>query len=555
MAKEGIRVARKQLARVSLLCLMLVAALLCTACGNAQSPSSPEQATQEPSDTSRFIVAIEEEPDTVDFQCTSIHYTIATNVFDRLVEMKENADGVVATMPSLAASWEESTDGRTYTFHLRDGVTFSNGAKLTSSDVLYSLKRLLTHPDSCNQDIAEPILGANDLEAGKVDKLEGFHIIDDLNFSIILEQPFEAFLACLSMPGASILDEETTTQADALFGKDAAHTIGTGPFILKEWTPGKEIQLLANEKCWSGAPRSGGVKLLFITDDERIRKMFDKGELHILDLDDQGNIESLIHGDIYRDRIQEVPQIGISYIALNESKAPLNDVRVRKALQYSLDRDTLLNAVYSGRGSLEHGIFSRGLYGFNPSLPPIPYDRDLAHKLLEEAGLADGFDLTFSVKSSSTQWDLSLAEYAIKMWKELGVNASLEVIDENEWMSLRKSGELACYTATWTADYNDPDNFIFTFFGNQANTMFRSLCYPKTDVMDRVRNARAITDRDRRLQEYQDLEKIIVQDDAAWIPLFSRTRLYVTSERLEGFQHAWNGSVKNVYREMSVKQI
>ena len=106
MAKEGIRVARKQLARVSLLCLMLVAALLCTACGNAQSPSSPEQATQDPSDTSRFIIAIEEEPDTVDFQCTSIHYTIATNVFDRLVEMKENADGVVATMPSLAESWE-----------------------------------------------------------------------------------------------------------------------------------------------------------------------------------------------------------------------------------------------------------------------------------------------------------------------------------------------------------------------------------------------------------------------------------------------------------------
>jgi ABC-type oligopeptide transport system substrate-binding subunit len=72
--------------------------------------------------------------------------------------------------------------------------------------------------------------------------------------------------------------------------------------------------------------------------------------------------------------------------------------------------------------------------------------------------------------------------------------------------------------------------------------------------MDRVRNARAITDRDQRLQEYQNLEKTIVQDDAAWVPLFSRTRLYLTSKRLEGFQHAWNGSVKNVYREMSVKQ-
>ena len=112
--------------------------------------------------------------------------------------------------------------------------------------------------------------------------------------------------------------------------------------------------------------------------------------------------------------------------------------------------------------------------------------------------------------------------------------------------------EATTYTATWTADYNDPDNYIYTFFGSPENTLFRSLCYPKNDVMGRVRDARTITDPAKRLQEYQDLERVIVQEDAAWVPLFSRTRLYVTSERLADFQHAWNGSVKNVYRAMSV---
>lgn len=533
--------------------LLLALALLCTGCGNQETGSSTSQATQDGLDTSRFLVAIEEEPDTVDFQCTSIHYTIATNVFDRLVEMAPDENGVVTVVPSLAESWEESEDGKTYTFHLREGVTFSNGAALTSSDVLYSFERLLTHPDSCNQDVVEAIDGAKALEAGETDELKGFEVLSDKDFVITLEQPFEAFLACLSMPGASIMDEETTIEAGDLFGMDAAHTIGTGPFILTEWNAGEGMLLVANEDCWSGAPKSAGLDLRFITDAEEIRMMFEEGELDILDLDDQGSAaEYFLHGDIYQDRIQEVPQIGISYIALNESKTPLDDVRVRKALQLSLDRSTLLDVVYSGRGSLENGIFSRGLYGFNPDLPEIPYDVDQAKELLAEAGYADGFDLTFSVKSSSTQAEMVLVEHAVEMWQEIGINATVEVIDESEFMTLRKSGDLACYTATWTADYNDPDNYIYTFFGSPENTTFRSLCYPKTDVMDRVRDARTITDPDARLAEYHDLEQTIVQDDAAWVPLFSRYRLYVTSERLTGFQHAWNGSVKNVYRTMSV---
>ena len=534
--------------------LLLALVFLCTACGNQKTTPTPTEAAGQELDTSSFLVAIEEEPDTVDFQCTSIHYTIATNVFDRLVEMRPDNDGNVTVMPSLAESWKKSEDGRTYTFHLREGVTFSNGAELTSSDVLYSFKRLLTHPDSCNQDIAEIILGASALEAGETDELEGFKVLDDLDFSITLEQPFEAFLACLSMPGASIMDENTTLEAGDLFGTDAAHTIGTGPFVLEQWKPGKGMLLVANDNCWDDAPKSAGLDLRFITDPEEIRMMFENGKLDILDLDDQGSAaEFFIHGDIYQDRIQKVPQIGISYIALNEKVAPLDDVRVRKALQLSLDRSTLLDVVYSGRGLVENGIFSHGLYGFDPDLPAIPYDTKQAQKLLEEAGQDDGFDLTFSVKSSSTQAEMTLAEHAVEMWKAIGVNASIDVVNEDEFMSLRKSGDLACYTATWTADYNDPDNYIYTFFGSPENTKFRSLCYPKMDVMNRVRDARTITDADKRLAEYRDLERTIVQDDAAWIPLFSRTRLYVTSERLAGFQHAWNGSVKNVYRTMSVE--
>ena len=173
---------------------------------------------QNDSALSGYLVAIEDEPDTVDFQCTTIHYTIAQNVFDRLVEMDHDEGGSAQILPSLAQSWEISDDRRCYTFHLRKGVTFSNGAGLTSEDVRYTFIRLLTHPDSCNRDIADPIAGAKELEEGKTEELKGFRVLSDLEFTITLEEPFEAFLACLSMPGASILDAETTQEAGDRFG-------------------------------------------------------------------------------------------------------------------------------------------------------------------------------------------------------------------------------------------------------------------------------------------------------------------------------------------------
>ena len=543
--------------RRPVLYLVAVSALLVCLSSCAPQPGTApgdEQQAAAETDRTRYLAAVEDEPDTVDFQCTTIYYTIAQNVFNRLVEMENDDQSRMQILPSLAEFWEVSEDGRCYTFRLRKGVTFSNGSPLTSADVEYTFKRLLTHPESCNRDVAYNIVGAAALESGETDELEGFRVIDDMTFSITLEKPFEAFLACLSMPGASILDRETTEAAGAFFGEDPAWTVGTGSFILEEWEAGKGMILTANPNCWAGAPKCDGLDLRFLTEPEAIRMMFERGDLDILDLDEVGNsVEYFIHGDIYQDRLYKVQRIGIHYIALNESVEPLNDVRIRKALQLALKRTTILDAIYSGRGTVENGIYPHGLYGFNPELPEIPYDPEEAKALLEQAGLPEGFELTLSVNASSTGWEKSLLELVASMWKEIGVKATVEILPESEFMRLRKSGKLACYTALWTADYNDPDNFVHTFFGNRENTTFRSLCYDNEEIMKRVRDARTIQDSELRLKEYQDLERIIIQEDAAWIPLFSRLRYYVASEQLGGVKSSWNGSVKNRYCDIYFK--
>ncbi|MDO5702270.1 MAG: ABC transporter substrate-binding protein, partial [Lachnospiraceae bacterium] len=538
--------------------MSLIASLALSGCsqagGGIQNGTDKEEAAAEP-DISKFLVAVEEEPDTVDFQCTSLHYTVAQNAFNRLVEMENNAHESAVVMPSLAKSWEVSEDGCTYTFHLREGIKFSNGSDLTSQDVGYTFTRLLTHPDSCNQDIVHEVLGADKLMAGETDTLEGFKVIDDLDFSITLEKPFSAFLACLSMPGASILDEETTKEAGDRFGMEPEWTVGTGPYIFWKWIPGEGMMLKANPDCWMGLPKNDGLNLRFIEDAKAVEKLYDEGGLDVMDLDELGSLsEHFMNGDTYKDRLFRVRPVPITYIALNESVRPLDDQRVRKALQLALDRQMLLDAAYSGRGEIENGIFPHGLHGHNDDLPEIPYDPDEAVRLLKEAGFADGFDLTISVKSSAARWERNMMNLVAAMWQKAGVNTTVTVIEESEWMRLRKTGKLACYEATWVADFNDPDNFIYTFFGNKENTAFRSLCYPREDIMERVRNARTITDTKERIEEYRDLEKTIVQDDAAWIPLFSRLRYYVGSERVKGMRASWNGSVKNNYRYMSVSE-
>ncbi|MER2150718.1 MAG: ABC transporter substrate-binding protein [Candidatus Limivicinus sp.] len=536
-----------------MLAMLLAAGGLSACAGQPTDNESVLPAEAQPGE--RILVTVDDEPDTVDFQSTTIHYTVALNVFDRLVETRVDSDGKVSIVPSLAQSWVVSEDGLRYTFHLREGVKFSNGSLLTSSDVYYTFKRLLTYPTSCNRDIAESILGAKALENRETNELEGFHVLNDRDFSITLEKPFAAFLECLSMPGASIMDAETTEKVGVRFGESAYHTVGTGPFVFYSWLPKQGIVLKANPDCWAGAPQYDGIELRFVTDPMAERMMYEDGEIDILDLDNLSDAaEYFIHGDIYQDKLVTVRQIGISYIALNESVKPLNNVKVRKALQLALNRQMLLDAVYSGRGDLENGIFPRGLKGYNPDLDEIPYDPDTARELLAEAGFPNGFDLVFSVKSSSAPLEREMVEMAASMWNKVGVRTEIEVLEESAFMERRKAGRLACYTATWSADYDDPDNFIYTFFGSAENTRFRSLCYQDEAMMKRVRDARSIMDEDVRMQEYQILEKQIIQDDAAWIPLYSRQHFYVLGDRLEKFCVSWNGWYTTSFREMELKE-
>ena len=239
-------------------------------------------------------------------------------------------------------------------------------------------------------------------------------------------------------------------------------------------------------------------------------------------------------------------------MALNAAIEPLDDVRVRRAMQLALDRDSIMRITCSGRGTVENGIMPWGLIGHNPDLAAIPFDLKEAERLLDEAGYPEGFELPMVMPETSNQSMRDLMNLLIFMWRRVGIYVRVAYMSEEQFIEQRMAGEIACHAATWSAEFDDPDNFMEPFFSSPANARRHSLCYGNEAVMDRVASARSIVIEGERLREYRALEETLIQRDAAWIPLYSTQRYFAVSKRLDGFRVAWNGGSGNHFGNVAL---
>ena len=548
-----------------MLAAALTAGLALTGCGGsktsdttdntagAESESTAETKGVDVDTTGYLIAALNADIQTADVQKTSKDYEVPFNIFDRLVDVEVDADGNSKIVPSLAESWDISDDGLEYTFHLRQGVKFHNGNDFTAEDVAYTFHRMLTVEGGVNTEFIDQIKGADELLAGETDTLEGVEVVDDYTIKVTLKEPFAGFLASISSPGVSIYDSEATEAAGDQFGMDPAVTVGTGPFEFSSWSFNNQLVLTRNEDYWKGASGLPGVVIKIIPDTETQSMMFESGELDILDLDYAADSVDRFT-ETYPDQIVQGPRVGIVYFTMNFNKEPFQDVRVRKAVQMSIDRQAILDALYGGRGQVEQGIFPHGLIGFNPDQEEIKYDPEAAKALLAEAGYADGFDMEIAADSSASDTMTMALEIVSDQLAEVGIRAEIKNYDESTWLETRKSGELGSFMSTWSADYNDPDNFIYTFFGNEEKTRIRSINYPDTEVMERVAKARTIVNEDERLAEYKALEEKLIHEDAAWVPMFSRLHLFAVSKWVQGFVPLWSGLSDQLFYNISLSE-
>jgi len=550
--------------------LFVLAALILSACGGGATPVPPAQPPAAPAATKPpeakptalppttppksaapkvLTIAKITDPGTADPQLTTEEYFLPLNVFDRLVEAVTTAPGKSELIPGLAEKWDVSADGLTYTFYLRKNAKFHNGAILTADDVIYTFDRMLNPATKAlNTDFLDMIAGAKDRMDGKAPTTSGLKKVDDNTVQITLGAPFAPFLANLATPAGSIFPKDYTEKAGKDFG---IKPVGTGPFKVDNWTYNSEIQLSAFADYFRGKAKFDKLVFKIVPEAQTQALMFKKGELDVLDLDNaRSQIPEFMKDPQWKDHIVSGPRVGTYYMSINQKIAPFDNPKVREAMMYVIDRQTLIDKLYYSTGVPAKGILAPGLAGYNPDLPGFAYDPDKAKALLTDAGFPNGFQMTLfqTVDSAST---LKINEALQAMLSKVGVKAEIKQLDSAAFFGTRQEGKLGNYVSDWSADYNDPDNFIYTFFASK-NTLARSWNYVNKDVQDNLEKARVMTDLPARYKLYQDVEKTIVYQDFAFIPLFHLEHLFVVQPRVQNFKVSWNGWSNMPYYDIGI---
>ncbi len=471
---------------------------------------------------------------------SNYNYIVSMNIYDTLFVIETDADGNNTTVPSVATGYEVSPDGCTYVFTLRDDVRFSDGTYLTADDVVFTLERMLQLQGNDPMDFKDEIQGAKGNEEEGPGTISGVRVIDDTHLEIALSAPYYGLVNQLATPVCSILNREFVEKVGDLYGTSPEYTLGSGAYVLDEM--GTVCKLSLNPYYWGEKPSVTAVEVLQLEPARMTGKFLD-GDIDMLVLSQSSsNYNKEFFKDKWKSRLVEIEPSSVRYLVMNASYKPLDDVRVRKAIQLAINREKLLNEVFDNEGRLVDGIFPRKLMGFcEENQGWLTYNPDEAKRLLQEAGVGNETRLELAVSIYKDSRFRNMIAMIASDLRAVGLNVRIVNYDDAGIIYLRKNNKLMLYGARWEADYDDPSCFIYSFFGSPNNTRFYSISYKDEAVMNRVRGANAIVDADERMKEYAALERKIIQEDAALVPLFTTNARFLLGDRVESFVPFWAG--------------
>ncbi len=504
---------------------------------------------------SRLRGALRKEPDQTAPLLQTMDFTLAMNCYDRLVENLPLKDGGSTIGPSLAESWDLDSEGLVYTFHLRDDVLFHNNAPFTAEDVAYTFELLLDpkRPSPASglliflkgararlEGKAQnevPPLDSNDLPTA----IPGIKVLDKHTLQLILERPYTPFLAALASPQLSILPRPSDDPIKAV----TSPTCGTGPFKLAHWESGTSILLQANDQYWRKEPTIQEVELAIIPDPQVALTMFQEGRIDYLDCADYPELVPQVLGNAaWQPLVQKHAGGELYFLAFNNTLPPFDTMLVRKALQLAVDRKAMLERLH-GAAQLVHGVLPPGVQCWRPLPGSISQNPAVARELLAQAGYPDGLRFTLAtVENGETSYTWSpllreLEDILIRSVEQAGFTVERAPMSPAEFQTQLSKGGLPAYLGRWTAGLNDPDVFFHSFFSRRGS-IARSTGYDNKAIQVRVERASELRDQSERCGMYQEMSRIIAQEDAAWLPLFAPSRVLVRGARLSRIDLPWN---------------
>lgn len=527
--------------------LALTSLLLAAACGGGESaapaatpePASTPAATPAPAATepaaptesagprsSRFVQLFVDPP-TFDPHLTTdaTSARIIVEMFGGLVTIDPN----LQIVPDLAESWEVSGDGRVYTFRLRPGAVFHDGKPVTAADVQWSLERAtnpLTESPVVDQYLGD-IVGVKAKLAGDANAISGVRVVDDHTIEITIDQAKSYFLAKLTYPTGFVLDRENV---DANPRDWFRQPNGTGPFRLTEYRVGEVLKLGRNENYHLGPPKleevefilSGGTQLL----------MYENDEIHIAgvslaDLDRLNDPDN----ELYPELRTAPASFSVQYIGLNVNEPPLDDVKVRQALNLAVDKQEIASIVLGDLVEPADGILPPNFPGYDANVSGYDFDPARAQRLLAESKYGDDPanipPITITTPGSFGA-NVSLdMEVVLQMWeRNLGITAEFQQTEYATFLKDLHKGRFQMFDIGWIADYPDPENFLDILFHSESTNNHTHYSNPEVDQL--LMQARVETDTTARYALYNRAEQLVL-DDAPWVPLWfdGETKLLV----------------------------
>ncbi len=430
--------------------------------------------------------------------------TIASQLFDGLVQF----DGVLAIRPAIAETWTASRDGLVWTFGLKKGVKFHHGREVTAEDVVYSFTRIVDPATkSAGAALFMKIKGAREFAQGRATRVEGLVAIDPHTLQITLAESHSPFVSSLAVGFAKVLPREVVEKLGEDFGRQP---VGTGPFRFAEWVRDKQITLVANPEYFEGRPNLDRLVYRIFTGDafDQMFAEFERGNL-----EDSGiparERPRLLNGKKYQ--FVRRPILGISFLGINTTQKPLDDPRVRQAINYAIDRRSIMREIYQDQYLPGAGILPPGTYGYDPKLVGYPYDPKKAAELLAAAGYPDGMGLPVFHIWSARKNDEAVAEHEaiVKYLAAVGVRA--EVHYNTNWPEYKAQvyeGKLPIFRYSWYADTPDPETFLGQLFDSRASDNITRFRNATVDTL--LQRARVESDAQRKVQLYREVEQQIV---------------------------------------------
>ena len=453
-------------------------------------------------------------------------------VFDGLLDY----DSGTTIQPRIAAALPDvSADGLTYTFKIRPGVKFHNGREVTADDVVYTMTRVLDPATaSPGAGFFVGIKGAQEFIDGAAASVEGIKALDAATIQFTLTSPDVTFLNKMALNFAFIVPKEEVEKSGENFGHAP---VGTGPFKLKEWVTGQRLVFERNpDYFFEGRPFLDKVTIEVGVEPDVALLRLEKGEIQLMGDPPPGADWARISSDpAWKDRIEVEATVNTTYIAINTTAPPFDNVKVRQALNHAIDKQRIVQLL-NGRATVANQILPPLMPGYDGSYSGYEYSVDKAKQFLIEAGFPDGFETSIECISVDPQPKLceSFQQDLAKVGITLTINslAAPNVIDDagNGRTPLVWSGGLA-----WTQDYPDPDDFYSPILGCDSNVPggWNWSRYCNEAVHAQSKELLANTDRNARLEAYKPLFKALM-DDAVWVPVINGQYTVAHSEKLHG---------------------